>query len=191
MRFSSEIPWERYALVAELARRFEANRITLGKTVLQKIVFLLQRVFGIDCDYAYTLYTYGPYCADVARDLDIVEGFGGVLVKDNLYGGYEIQPGSANDELRRRGAEFLGQIQDSLDQLIADYGRASAKDLELRSTIIYMANPGRSNKELIRLVHDVKPHFSTAQIEAAYRELDEKGYLHKALASAQGLTATN
>jgi uncharacterized protein YwgA len=178
MSFNIEFPWERYALIADLVRRFDTERITLGKTALQKIVFLLQRVFGFDSDYAYTLYTYGPFCADLARDLDIVEGFGGTVIAHDLsYGGYELRVGPATDELRRRGAEFLTKVSNSLDQLVADYGRATVKELELRSTIIYMAKAGRDNEELVRLVHQVKPHFSEVQIEAARRELDEKGYL--------------
>ena len=74
MRSNLEISWENYALIAEIVHRFEADRVGLGKTALQKIIFLLERVFGFDCDYVYTLYTDGPYCADVSRDLDIVEG---------------------------------------------------------------------------------------------------------------------
>lgn len=75
----SEIPWNRYALIADLIRRFDQQRNALGKTALQKMVFLLQRVFGLDFDYAYTLYTFGPFCADLARDLDIVAGLGGPI----------------------------------------------------------------------------------------------------------------
>jgi uncharacterized protein YwgA len=191
MRFNLEIPWERYALIAELIHRFDAQRLTLGKTALQKMIFLLQRVFGFDCDYAYILYTYGPFCADVARDLDIVEGFGGAIIGHESFGGYELRPGPATDELRNRGAEFLSQVSDSLDRLVSDYGCATVKELELRSTIVYMAEPGRGNEEVVRLVHQVKPHFSEAQIEAARRELDEKGYLDFAIEVSRTLTANN
>lgn len=192
MPFDTEIPWERYALIADLVRRFDTERITLGKTALQKMVFLLQRVFGFDSDYAYTLYTYGPFCADLARDLDIVEGFGGTVIAHDLsYGGYDLRVGPATDELRRRGAPFLAQVSTALDRLVADYGRSTVKELELRSTIIYVAHPGRDNQELVRLVHQVKPHFSEVQIEAARRELDEKGYLRSATDVARCLTANN
>ena len=178
MRLNPEISWERYALVAELIHRFDERRMTLGKTALQKMIFLLQRVFGLDFDYNYTLYTYGPFCADVARDLDIVAGFGGVeIAYDSKYGGYELRPGPAIDDLRRRAEEFLSSIREPLDTLVADYGRATAKELELRSTIIYLARAEDSNEVLVELVHQAKPHFSLAQIETARQELEEKGYL--------------
>jgi uncharacterized protein YwgA len=192
MSFDTEIPWEKYALIADLVRRFDTERITLGKTALQKMIFLLQRVFGFDSDYAFTLYTYGPFCADLARDLDIVEGFGGtVIADDSSYGGYRLRAGPATDELRRRGSGFLALASNALDRLIADYGRATVKELELRSTIIYISRPGRGDEELVRLVHQVKPHFSQSQIEAARRELDEKGYLRSATDVARPLTANN
>ena len=192
MRFNLEIPWEKYALIAELVRRFDTQGLTLGKTALQKMIFLLERVFGFDFDYSYTLYAYGPFCADVARDLDIVEGFGGVEITYNSsYGGYEPRPGPAIDELLRRGGEWTPEISAVLDRLVADYGRATAKELELRSTIIYLASSARTSDELVRMVHQAKPHFSEAQIEAARRELEEKGYLANAVALGGWSAANN
>ena len=63
--------------------------------------------------------------------------------------------------------------------------------LELRWTIVYVAQPGRSNEEVVRLVYQVKPHFSEAQIEAARRELEEKGYLGHTVEVPRTLTAAN
>ena len=180
-----EIPWERYALIAEIIRRYDAQRITIGKTALQKMIFLLQRVFGVDCDYTYTLYTYGPYCAEVAGDLDIVEGFRGAEVThDASFGGYEIRPGPAASDLIQRGSDFVTHVSGALDKLIGDYGRATAKELELRSTIVYLSRPEVGEQELVDRVHNVKPHFSKTQIEAARRELEEKGYLAQARKAA-------
>jgi ribosomal protein S6 len=50
--------------------------------------------------------------------------------------------------------------------------------------IVYLAKPGQSNETLVGLVHQVKPHFTDAQIEAARRELEEKRYLAKAITGA-------
>ncbi|MBI3680516.1 MAG: hypothetical protein HY235_08985 [Acidobacteria bacterium] len=188
MAANNEIPWERYALIAEIVDRFRRENTTLGKTALQKTIFLLQRLFGVDCDYSYTLYTYGLYSADVARDLNIVEGFGAV---DVLYdwgtNGYDIRPAAATEELRKRAAPFLKEIEGPLDRLIADFGQFTAKDLELRSTIIYLAKTSMSETDLVERVHDVKPHFSHALIEAAIRELKNKGYLDRVVSVADGI----
>jgi hypothetical protein len=165
-------------LITEIVQRFQAGNHRLGKTVLQKMIFLLQRSFGVDCDYGYTLYTYGPYSADVARDLDIVAGLGGARVDyDFSFAGYEIHPGPASADLRKRAESFLEEISPKLDRLVADFGGFTAKDLELRSTAVYLAKPGLERAKLIKQVHEVKPHFTPAQIETAVIELEGKGYI--------------
>ncbi len=185
MRMNSDITWERYALIAEIIERFSSAKYRLGKTALQKMIYLLQRSFGVDCDYSYTLYTYGPYSSDVARDLDVVAGFGGAALNyDFSFAGFEIQPGPATGELRGRAKEFLEEIRPKLDSLVADFGRFNAKELELRSTIVYLSAPNQARKDLINRVHEVKPHFSHAQIESAIAELEKKGYMAELAASS-------
>lgn len=172
-----DVSWKRYGLIAEITERFEIAKCRLGKTALQKMIFLLQRSFGVDFDYSYTLYTYGPYSADVSRDLDIVEGLGGAQINYILNGGYEIHPGSASGDLRKRASGFLEEIGPKLDKLISDFGSFGAKDLELRSTALFLAKPGVNRAKLIQQVHEVKPHFSETQIETAITELEKKSYI--------------
>ena len=180
MGFNNEVSWERYAVIVEIVERFRAANFRLGKTALQKMIFLLQRSFGVDCDYSFTLYTYGPYSSDVARDLDVVAGLGGALVNyDPSFAGYEIHAGSASADLRGRAAAFLDEIGPKLDQLVADFGGYTAKELELRSTAVYLSKPGQTRADLIKQVHEVKPHFSPAQIDAAIAELEKKGYVRE------------
>ena len=170
--------WNRYGLIAEIIERFESAKQRLGKTALQKMVFLLQRSFGVDCDYSYTLYTYGPYSADVSRDLDIVEGLDGAQVNYDLkFAGYEIHPGSKSADLRSRASGFLKEISPKLDQLISDFGSFGAKDLELRSTALFLAKPGVDRSMLVQRVYEVKPHFTVEQIETAIAELESKSYI--------------
>jgi uncharacterized protein YwgA len=181
MRLNADISWDRYALIVEIIERFHKANFRLGKTALQKMIYLLQKSFGVDCDYSYTLYTYGPYSSDVARDLDVVAGFGGAEMNyDFSFAGYEIRPGSASSELRSRGEAFLADIGPKLDQLVADFGGFTAKDLELRSTIVYLSDAGQPRADLINRVHEVKPHFSSTQIEGAITELEKKGYVGQA-----------
>ena len=184
MGFNSEVSWERYALIVEIVERFRIANLRLGKTALQKMIFLLQRSFGVDCDYGYTLYTYGPYSADVSRDLYVVAGLGGALVNyDSNFAGNEIHAGPASAELRRRASSFLDEIGPKLSTLVADFGRFTAKELELRSTAVYLSKPGQTRTDLIQQVHEVKPHFSHAQIDAAIAELERKGYVGEVVTS--------
>ena len=179
--------WGRFALIVDIAARFDAENITLGKTALQKVVFLLERVFGLDFEYDFTLYNYGPYCQDLDRDLEIVQGYRGVTVQyDASYGGYRIKPSDLSEDLLRRGRQATDDARSSLNQLISDYGRFTAKELELRSTIIYLASAHYVGEEdLMKRLKEVKPHFSWKQIETGLTELKDKGYLTNAIRNSQ------
>lgn len=183
MNLTLEIPWERYGLIAEIVNRFNEPHRRLGKTVLQKLIFVLQRVYGVDCDYSYTLHTYGPYCAQVARDLDVVESFGGATVINGPLG-YAIQLGPVNAELRQQAAPFLTAIERTLDLVMEEFGGFNAKEMELRSTIIYLERAGQPQQELVEVVHQVKPHFTPAQIASAINELASKGLFERQTVAA-------
>lgn len=176
------IPWGRYALISELARRYEANGVVLRKTALQKMVFMLQRVFGLDCDYSYTLYTYGPYSSDLSQDLDVVEGLDGVQVSYvPAFGGYEIRAAARAGDLISRAEPFIDKVSPALNQLVNDYGRATAKELELRSTILYFSSGEKTPEQVGLAVHRVKPHFNMEQIRAAQTELAERNYVSRGI----------
>lgn len=48
----------------------------------------------------------------------------------------------------------------------------NARELELRSTIIYVSREEPLEEEdLLNRVKEIKPHFSVAEIDSAYKEL--------------------
>ncbi|MGC8605605.1 MAG: YwgA family protein, partial [Desulfomonilaceae bacterium] len=160
-------PWHRYALIAELALRFEGKSTQFGKTSLQKMVYLLQELGDVSTNYHFSLYTHGPFTAQLLGDLDLVEALGAVKVQYVLseYGGYQISPCSEWKAIRDKGAQFLDDNRDAIDRLVNGFGRFSAKELELRSTIVYLDREiKRSKKSLDRggfigLVKKIKPQF--------------------------------
>ena len=81
MACSINTPWHRYALVAELTSRLEGKSPWFGKTALQKLVYILQEAFDVDCGYDFQLYTHGPFTSQLLADLDLAESFGAVTSK--------------------------------------------------------------------------------------------------------------
>jgi len=75
------IPWHRYALIAELTQRLEGKSSQFGKTSLQKIIYLLQELSGVTTNYQFSLYTHGPFTGQILGDLDLVEALGAVRVQ--------------------------------------------------------------------------------------------------------------
>lgn len=184
MKITLNLPWEKYGLIAELAFRLNNLQLRFGKTALQKFIYLLQELYNIQAGYDFSLYTYGPFSSELLSDLDFVESLNGVEVYFiPEIQGYEISPGKANESVRAKAPDFLENASEKLDRIIEDFGHCTAKDLELRSTIIFvnrdLKRKGQTyvRNELINLVQDIKPHFSKYEIDGALSELEEKGYI--------------
>lgn len=178
-------PWHRYALIAELAQRLEGKSPQFGKTSLQKVVYLLQELNKVPVGYQFALYTHGPFTAQLLGDLDLVEALGAVQIQyvTSGYGGYQISPGSEEKAIRDKAADFLDENEAAIERVVDEFGAYSAKDLELRSTIVYLdRDVERSKKDLDRgdfvgLVKKVKPRFTEDAIAKALKELENKGYV--------------
>ena len=187
MTMTVNIPWKRYALIAELAKRLDAINPQFGKTALQKLVYLLQEVYRIDCGYDFELYSYGPFDSHLLGDLDVVEHWGCVSVNriKNTIGGYRIRPTDTVDSIRDKATEFLDdeKTRDALADLIATYGAMTARDLELRATSVYVArnlqakDESTTMKNVCLLVGEIKPKFSEQEIAQAVAELSERKHI--------------
>ena len=182
-----KIPWERYGLIAAVVDELQGKCPQLGKTVLQKVIYLLQELTGVPCGYRFQLYTYGPFTADLLQDLDQVESLGGVEIHQVVSGtgGFTISPGEKNAELKEKAAEILEteHAQDAVARIAADFGGSTARDLELSSTIVYVVRDlEKQDKPVTRgrvgeLVSELKPKFSAQEIESAIENLVGKKYV--------------
>ena len=65
------IPWHRYSLIGYLSKCLQDTPGSLGKTVMQKLIYLMQEAKGVPCGYEYRFYNYGPYASELSRDLSI------------------------------------------------------------------------------------------------------------------------
>ena len=190
-REAYESPWERYALILELTHRVCHLQQQFGKTALQKLIFLLQTVYKIDCDYDFSLYSYGPFDAEILNDLDIVEHWGAVLVKNikTGIGGYQILLTNNQDiqhTIREKADAFLNdsKTQRALDELIKTYGKMTARDLELRATTVYVAQELETTEEsrctedgVTELVSEIKPRFPVSEIRSVVQELQSRQHI--------------
>ena len=172
----------RIALITRLAEKSPQ----LGRTALMKFCYFLQIIRRVPLGYSFTLYSYGPFDADVLSDLDAAEAMGGITSQIVYYPGgygYRIAPGSQTQGAKRWGADFLKQHEADLDWVIDEFGAFSSAQLELASTIIYsdreaaIKSESLNRSELSQRVHDVKPHFSLAQINSLLDTLDSRGFL--------------
>jgi uncharacterized protein YwgA len=168
--------WEKYGVIAELADQLDDKSPQFGKTALQKLVYILQEVYGVPCGYDYVLYNYGPYCGELSSDLTYFSLLEGVNV-DWSGKGYEISPSKHTEQFIEKACDFLSRYEDPISKTVQYFGAMSAKDLELRTTIIFVSKQMTNQEEyerrrlVINKVNEIKPHFSIQEIENAYDEL--------------------
>jgi uncharacterized protein YwgA len=168
--------WDQYALIAWIVSRLARGDRPPGKKALQKIVHLIAELAGVSAGYRFRLYSYGPYSSDLASDLDVTRGFGGVeITYDAADNTFAITPGKQNEVLIGKGRAFLEGNMGKMDRVLKVFGGRLAKDLELTSTIAYLR---RHEPELLaddtRLaarVRDLKPQYSDVQIKTAIEEV--------------------
>ena len=164
--------WDQYGLMAELALKLEGVSPQFGKTVLQKLVYILQTVYRVPCGYDYILYNYGPFSGELADDLSFFASMDGVKIEWGQGFGYKIKKADKTEHFRERGKGFLTKYAPQLEKVVEEFGGMNAKELELRSTILYVSREEPIGKEvLLNRVKEIKPHFSISEIDSAYREL--------------------
>jgi hypothetical protein len=177
--------WRRLALITCLVERSPTR--VLRRTAIVKLTYLLQVLRGVPVGYAFRLYTYGPFDADVLADLDTARSLEAVTVKTiDLPSGYayEVRPGPVAEVVKARASEWLTQHEADIDWVVRAFANRTASELELLATCIYadreLADRGHRDVpvgELVRRVRDVKPHFSEAQVARLVEEGQREGWL--------------
>jgi uncharacterized protein YwgA len=175
--------WANYGLVAYIAGRLSDKHIALGKTKLQKLVFLMKEVYRVPADYRFHFYTYGPYSSALSGDVDYLGLIGALKVDFNAYENqYDIKPGVDSGNLLQKAAEFINQHRAEIDALLDTYGLRSTRDLELIATVVYIdrydpdAEPNGPDY-LADKARELKPKFSEDEIKTAISKLAEKQHL--------------
>jgi hypothetical protein len=174
---------ERVPLITALVHQAPAG---FGRTALMKCLYLVQTVRGVPLGYHFRLYTYGPFDSDVLSDLSLAERLGAVESELLQYPGghkYELRGGTKAEQMIAHGRNYLDQHKDDVDWVLQAFAGRSARDLENASTLIFTDRSAIDQghrltlTELVRKVHEVKPHLPTALIEQEARSLKDQGLL--------------
>lgn len=174
----------RVAVITALVEK--AGPVTFGRTALMKCLYFLQTARGVPLDYDFSLYTYGPFDSDALGDLGLAERRGYVQSELRTFRGgqgYELHAAGGIAALGEHAAAFLDRYQDDIDWVVREFGRRSALDLEMASTLVYIDREVAEGGGLLRLdelaknVHEMKPHLALESIAREARSLKDKGLL--------------
>ena len=168
----------RLAVLTRLVKRSPMK--DLGRTAIMKLAYFLTTVRDVPLGYRFSLYSYGPFDSSVLQDVDLASNLGALRSHPVSYPtgiGYSIQPASRSDEVESLAKAFLDEHEDDINWVIEEFGKLTATELELASTIVYIdreSSDAIAAPELARRVHDVKPHFSIDQILGCTQTLKNK-----------------
>lgn len=158
-----------YSIIIKISEKMKEKNYTLGKTALQKLIFILKELYNVPVEYEYKLHIFGPYSEEISADLDYLSTNEVLKVdfqKHNTYTGYNILPFKNLKNIIDEEKGFIRKIDDEINKVINDFGNKTAKELELKATIIYIKKEGKIDKqELIDRVKEIKPYFSKEKIE--------------------------
>jgi uncharacterized protein YwgA len=182
MAETSVVSWHKYAAISYVAEKAKGSP-HLGKTAMQKLVYLIQELAVVPIGYRYRIYNFGPYSSDLAEDLSYVEYLKGIRIGfDTDLNSYMIEPGEKSQFLTEKADEFFGRYREGMDRIIDEFGHQKARDLELISTVIYVARALQSMKTysedaLANQVQEIKPKFSAEEIRQTIKDLQSKKYI--------------
>jgi len=174
---------KKFAIIASLVKEIN-GRWTLGRTAIQKYLYLLQEVYGFDIGYEFKFYTYGPFSSEILANIDILAQIGAVKVDSVVYSsgahGYKVTPDNLIDTIIENEPNY--KDNDKLKDIISKFISSSAEDLELDATIVWVdrdlsSKAESSFKQIEDLVKQLKPKFDDSKIKEHIEKLRGYGFL--------------
>lgn len=175
---------DRVGLIAAMIEKAPAQ--TLGRTAVMKLAYFLQVLKKVPLGYDFRLHTYGPFDSDVLDDLRYAGVFGAVkerTVSQSRGYRYEIKPGRHCAHVQEKSKNWLEQNREAIDWVIEEFGKLTAPDLELYSTIVFVDRENHkegkkvSLEDLAKQVRGIKPRFPQSYVLPKCIEASEKGFL--------------
>jgi len=150
--------WEKYfkttGRLTYLVENLEKCREQTGKTVIQKLMFLLARALKEDFDFRF--HYYGPYSSYIDNELNNASFLQLVAIKWDDNRGYFI---SASEKASAFTENLSDEEKTEIEKLTEKYGELSANDLSIISTAYYlMEHYNLSGEKIIQEVGRLKSY---------------------------------
>ena len=184
--------WVKYAIIADLAKKLQEKGLHLGRTALQKFIYLLQELYNVDCGYEFKFYTYGPFSSEISGNLEIMTLYDVIKVQppDCSYGrsAYKIEPSAECEALLETASDFLAENREKIETLLSVFGNKTAENLELYATVAWVdrslySNENKGWEDIASLVHELKPKFEMDKIKEGIQFMNNYGFLLSGKAS--------
>jgi len=166
---------KRMIVILQLLKK--VNR-EVGKTFIQKSIYLLQEGLKENLDYDYKLHFYGPFSQELADDIDTLEDLGLINVDYNPEGyGYQIRVTEEGISFLNRFQTQYGIEEEKLEKVLNLISGEFVTGMELLGTVLYFAKLTNDEDEIKKLVNMVKPYFPEREISEALERLKKEGLI--------------
>ncbi|MBO8140936.1 MAG: hypothetical protein H0Z37_01985 [Firmicutes bacterium] len=168
-------PIDRRSVTVALIRELNRHGSWSGSTHVQKCVFFLQHLYGVDLGYPFVIYHYGPYSFELEEELALGRWQGWVNVEPDPSGyGVHYKPGAIGGD---DGPELPEAHRRAIGDVVEHLGCRRVRELELLATAYFfqkgLDGRDRTDRDVVEAVVALKPHFTQDEVREALRELAE------------------
>jgi|GEM_PF-573656 uncharacterized protein YwgA len=145
----------------------------IGKTKIQKILFLLTRKHIVDFDYS--MHYYGPYSPEVSNELLVAETAGIIQSKWKDDKGFFIEKGPNEKKFEE---EIEKDEISAIDEIVEVFGKYNAKKFTILATLLFLNDKKGffSKEDLVEEVHRIKK-YPVQDIREVLEDSEKAGYL--------------
>lgn len=161
----------RSAVIFSLVRRLG----DVGKTKIQKLVYMLQAAYELPLGCNFFLHQYGPYSEEVDTGISNLSLMGYIAVRPDPNGyGYHLTPVSKPEP---GWMAVEDSLESEMSDLLGKLGAFEAWELELVATIHFLHAEGVQASEIVPSVESIKPKFQTDFVVRTLDRMVSLGYL--------------
>lgn len=157
-----------------ILKLLESVSDVVGKTFIQKTMYILKDGFNLDLDYQFRLYFYGPYSDKISADIDTLESGGLLKVEYDNASGYQISITSQGKNFIKKyekQIENKEEINEKINNVLKLSESKTAREMELLGTTLYFLKLTKDEKKVLNLVKMTKPHFTEREIQKATKKI--------------------
>ncbi|GLI52675.1 hypothetical protein [Thermodesulfovibrio yellowstonii] len=146
----------------------------VGKTFIQKALYIIKEGFSLDLDYQFRLYYYGPYSDKISGDIDTLESGGLLRVEHDNSTGYQISITSQGKNFIKNfetEIENIEEINEKINKVLKLSENKTAREMELLGTTLYFLKFTKDERKLLNSVKMTKPHFTDIEIQNAIQKI--------------------
>ena len=140
-----------------------------GETHMQKCVFFMQALLGVQTGYSYVLYKHGPYSFDLRNELSAMMSSLELDVEPHPpYG-----PSFTRGPRGKRTVDLSQRLESAIEFVGENLSTRDTRELERLSTalLLQVNNPGWSSQQIASKINEVKPHIPLTNAILAVRDI--------------------